>query len=156
MGRAGYTIMNSHATLAFGAQTPTSKLLPNSFKTALEEVEDEICALAAEVAYQKKECQVLKSEQDTIVDVAKAQHSDIERYLAKECKILDDCILKQSDRQTSEYNRLDGQVKDATKIVNDLDSSRMECVRMLIRVQDVLGVRTDPNEAFMQPLASSA
>jgi len=28
-----------------------NKLLPNSFKTALEEIEDEILALAAEVAY---------------------------------------------------------------------------------------------------------
>lgn len=52
--------------------------------------------MAAEVAYNKKECIILKSEQDTIVDVAKTQHSDIERYLAKEVKILDDVILKQN------------------------------------------------------------
>ena len=34
----------------------------------------------------------LKSEQDTIVDIAKAQDSDIERYLSKENGILKDVI----------------------------------------------------------------
>jgi len=46
--------------------------LPNSFKTALEEIEDEINSLAADVAYMKKETRILKSEQDTIGDVAKS------------------------------------------------------------------------------------
>ena len=69
-------------------------MLPNSFKTALEEIEDEIENLKAEVAYQNKEMRILKTEQDTIVDVAKAQDADIERYLTKESKILDDVIIK--------------------------------------------------------------
>jgi len=50
--------------------------------------------LAAEISFNKKECKILKSEQDTIIDVAKAQDVDIERYLHKEIKILDDVILK--------------------------------------------------------------
>ena len=41
---------------------------------------------------------ILKSEQDTIVSVAKAQDADIERYLNKETTILDDVILKQNKR----------------------------------------------------------
>lgn len=157
MGRAGVAIMGSNASnsLGFGATTPGSKLLPNSFKTAIEEVEDEINALAAEVAYQRKECQVLLSEQNTITDVAKAQHADIKRYLDRECKILDDCIVKQSNRQCQEFSRLDTGVQQVNSMVCDLDAARMECVRKLIRVQDVLGVKTDPNEAFMQPLQGS-
>ena len=99
---------------------------------------------------------VLKSEQDTIVDVAKAQDADIERYLNKEIKILNDVIVKQQDRQCTECRRLDGQCCDVKKMVEDLDSNRMECVRKLLRVQDVLGVRTDTNEAFLQPLAPRA
>ena len=75
-------------------KSPTGGNLPNSFKTALEEIEDEIENLKAEVAYQNKEMRILKSEQDTIVDVAKAQDADIERYLTKESKILDDVIIK--------------------------------------------------------------
>jgi hypothetical protein len=130
--------------------------LPNSFKTALEEIEDEIIELQKEVAYQKKEMKVLKSEQDTIVDVAKAQDADIERYLNKEIKILNDVIVKQQDRQSTECKRLDGQCNDVKKMVDHLDINRMECVRKLVRVQDVLGVRTDPNEAFLQPLAGRA
>ncbi len=72
--------------------TQTPKLLPNSFITALEEIEDEITKLSAEAAYYKKEYKLLKSEFDTITDIAKSQHTDIERYLAKEIKILDDII----------------------------------------------------------------
>jgi hypothetical protein len=68
--------------------------LPNSFKTALEEIEDEILAFKEEVSFATKEYKILKSEQDTIIDVAKAQDQDIERYLNKEIRILDDIILK--------------------------------------------------------------
>jgi len=35
---------------------------------------------------------ILKSECETIAEIAEAQHKDIERYLAKESKILNDCI----------------------------------------------------------------
>ena len=74
ISRAGASILNnSNQNLKF-TRTSNSKLLPNSFKTALEEVEDEINALAAEVAYQRKECLIMKSEQDTYTDIAKAQH----------------------------------------------------------------------------------
>ena len=38
---------------------------------------------------------ILKTEQDTIVDVAKAQDADIERYLKKEIRVLDHVIEKQ-------------------------------------------------------------
>ncbi len=54
----------------------------------------------------KKETRILKSEQDTIVDVAKSQSTDIERYLQKEIKVLEDVILKQHQRQETEYKRL--------------------------------------------------
>ena len=97
MGRAGAAIMGqSNQTLSI--KSPNTGLLPNSFKTALEEIEDEINELQQEVTFQKKEMAVLKSEQDTIVDVAKAQDADIERYLNKEVRILDDVICKQQDR----------------------------------------------------------
>lgn len=45
-------------------------MLPNSFKTALEEIEDEIIKLQAEAAFYKKEYSILKSESDTITDIA--------------------------------------------------------------------------------------
>ena len=48
---------------------------------------------------------ILKSEQDTIVAVAKAQDADIERYLNKEIKILDDVKVKQHARQDVEFRR---------------------------------------------------
>ena len=47
-----------------------------------------------EVAFCRKEVVVLKTEQDTVEDVAKAQTVDIKRYLQKEIAILDDVINK--------------------------------------------------------------
>ena len=62
-------------------------------------------ALKAEVALSRKEVRQLKSEQDTVEDVAKAQCADIERYLSKEIKILDDTITKANKRQKAENMR---------------------------------------------------
>ena len=54
--------------------------------------------LKQEVAVSRKEVKQLKGEQDTVEDVAKAQCTDIERYLSKEIKILDDVICKANKR----------------------------------------------------------
>ena len=134
-------------------QSPTNKLLPNSTITALEEIEDELLSVKQELAFLKKECQNLKSDNDTIVQIATTQHSDIQRYLDKEIRVLDDVINKQSKRQEAEHTRLKGQATDVKNVLRDLDSSRMECVRKLNRVEQVLGVHTDPNETFRQPLS---
>ena len=48
----------------------------------------------------------MKSEQDTILDVAKSQCDDVTRYLEKEGSILFDVITKQAMRQKAEYSRL--------------------------------------------------
>jgi len=53
--------------------------------------------------FQRKEVRQLKSEQDTVEDVAKAQCADIERYLQKEIAILDD-IQKKSDKKQKTEN----------------------------------------------------
>ena len=52
--------------------------------------------LATEVSYGKNEVGILKSELETIGDVAKSQTSDIERYLEKENHYSKGC-----DRQTT-------------------------------------------------------
>ena len=57
--------------------SPSNFLLPNSFVTALEEIEDEILNLKAEISFCNKEYKILHSELDTITDVAKTQNADI-------------------------------------------------------------------------------
>ena len=47
----------------------------------------------------------MKSEQDTVEDVAKAQCADIKRYLEKEIVILDDVQKKANTRQETENLR---------------------------------------------------
>lgn len=83
-----------------------SQRYPFSFKTALDKIEEEILALAAEVAFCRKEVHIQKTEQDTVADVAKTQCADIERYLHKEVEILDNVIKQQQDRQEIEFKRL--------------------------------------------------
>jgi hypothetical protein len=63
--------------------------------TAVEKIEEDIEALRAELQFCRKEVVVLSSEQETCANVAVAQTADIDRYLHKEIRILDDMILKQ-------------------------------------------------------------
>ena len=57
------------------------------------------------MAFCRKEVGILKTEQDTVEDVAKAQTVDIKRYLQKEIAILDDVINKFNIRQKAENSR---------------------------------------------------
>ena len=78
---------------------------PFSFKASIDELEDSIRNLAQEVAFFKKEVNVLKQEQDTVEEVAETQCMDIKRYLSKELGILDDVINKANVRQKAENSR---------------------------------------------------
>lgn len=70
MGRAGAAILaqNMSAKSNFDAQSTYSTVskLPFSFKTAIDQIEEEILALASEVSYGKKEVEILKTELETI------------------------------------------------------------------------------------------
>lgn len=144
--------MMNNSNYNLSVQSPNNKMLPNSFKTALEEIEEEILELKADVSFATKEYKILKSEQDTIVDVANTQDTDIKRYLQKEIKVLEDVIQRTDARQRDEFKRLHKQVADVKAIILDLDASRMVCVKKHLRVETVLGIKTDPNEAFLRPL----
>lgn len=119
MGRSGAQIMNiggvldsspllgSVGSMAQVQSSPgLSQRFPFSFKTALDQIEEEILNLAAEVAFCRKEVMIQKTEQDTVATVAKTQCADIERYLNKEVEILDNVITQQQDRQNIEFKRL--------------------------------------------------
>merc|ERR1712113_786700 len=96
---------------------------------------------------------ILKQEQDTVEEVSNTQCMDIKRYLSKELKVLDDVINKANMRQKAEHSRFQIQVAQVKTISNELDKSRMEALERLLKVQGNLGIQTDPNEAFLRPLA---
>ena len=108
--------------------------------------------LKQEVAFARKEVRQLKSEEDTVADVAKAQCQDIERYLSKEIAILDDVINKANKRQKAENMRFQVQISQVRQISEELDDSRLECVRAVRRVETNLGIEVDPNEKFQESL----
>ena len=66
-----------------------------------------------------------------------------------------DVISRQHTRQNAEFCRLSEQVGHVHEIKKELEERRMECVVRLLKVQDQLGVETDPNEAFLQPYTQS-
>ena len=86
-------------------------------------------------------------------EVSETQCMDIKRYLIKELTILDDVINKSNVRQKAENSRFQLQVAQVKQISNELDKSRMEALERLLKVQGNLGIVTDPNEAFLQPLS---
>ena len=95
----------------------------------------------------------MKQEQDTVEEVSETQCMDIKRYLQKEIAILDDVIAKANVRQKAENSRFQIQVAQVKQISNELDKHRMEALQRLLTVQGNLGIQTDPNEAFLRPLA---
>ena len=125
---------------------------PFSFKSAIDQLEDEILELKREVTFCRKEVVVLKTEQDTVEDVAKAQTVDIKRYLQKEIAILDDVINKFNIRQKAENSRFQIQISQCRIILNELEDNRLECLRNLRKVESNLGIETDPNEFYQESL----
>jgi hypothetical protein len=61
MSRAGANMLNTRnmmSSFQIGSPTAVNAKLPFSFKTALEDIEDEILALQAEVSHWKKEVKI--------------------------------------------------------------------------------------------------
>lgn len=101
--------------------------------------------LKQEVQYCHNEVQILKSEQNTICDVAQAQGTDIEKYLHNEIDILNDVICNQAVRQKAEVSRIQDQIGTVTQIRAELNHSRSKCEKKLMKVVGQLGVQTvDP------------
>ena len=86
------------ATIAGQSSSTLRSQQPFSFKAAIDQLEEEIVQLKADVSFARKEVRQLKSEQDTVESIAIAQCNDIQRYLQKEINILDDVILKANKR----------------------------------------------------------
>ena len=84
--------------------------------------------------------------------MAKAQCTDIQRYLQKEIAILDDVQIKAKKRQTAENSRFQIQIGQVRQISEELDDSRLECVQGVRRIEQNLGIEVDPNEKFTESL----
>ena len=65
-----------------------------SFKAFCDELENDINETRKELQFCKKEVQVLNTERDTVLEMAKTKCEDIDRYLHKEIKYLEELIQK--------------------------------------------------------------
>ena len=135
-------------------KSPKRMQPPSSFKAKLDEIEDEILQLAQELSFCKKEVKNLQSEQATVAEVAQTQSDDIERYLNKETKILEDIINKSHQRQLAENSRFMQQCNQTKRMDDDLNAERIGCVERVQQVQCTVGVETDKMDVYTQPLSA--
>jgi urocanate hydratase len=77
---------------------------------------------------------------------------DIQRYLLKETTILEDVVNKANSRQKAENSRFYSQVGQIARICKELNEDRQACVDRVSKVQDALGIATDPLEGYKMPL----
>ena len=89
LGAAGHHIMGSSQM-----EVGSGKGGVPSFKTFTDELENDINETRKELQFCKKEVQVLNSERDTVLEMAKTKCDDIDRYLHKEISYLEELIHK--------------------------------------------------------------
>lgn len=76
-----------------------------SFVSNLFELEEEIAETRKELNFCKKEVQILNSERDTVLEMADTKCEDINKYLAKEIRYLEELISKSNTKQKAENSR---------------------------------------------------
>ena len=65
---------------------------------------------------------------------------------------MDDVINKFNIRQKAENSRFQIQTSQCRQILNELEDNRLDCLGNLRKVEKNLGVETDPNEYYQEPL----
>ena len=65
-----------------------------NFTAFTNELEDEINEVRKELNFLKKEIHILNTEKETIADMAQTKSNDIDRYLTKELKYLEELVCK--------------------------------------------------------------
>ena len=65
-----------------------------SFISIVQELEEEINETRKELNFCKKEVQILNTEKETVAEMAQTKCEDIDRYLTKEIRYLEELIAK--------------------------------------------------------------
>jgi hypothetical protein len=89
----------------------------------------------------------LNTERETVLEMARTKLQDIDKYLHKEIRYLDELVKKDHDKQSKEFSKFWLQTQQVKTIEDDLDDHRMELVKRILTIQDHLGVETGPLEA---------
>ena len=118
-----------------------------SFSGFVYDLEEEIAETRKELNFCKKEVQILNTERDTVLEMARTKLQDIDKYLHKEIRYLDELVKKDHDKQSKEFGKFWQQTQQVKGIEDALDDHRMELVKRILTIQDHLGVETGPLEA---------
>lgn len=89
----------------------------------------------------------MNTERETVLEMARTKLQDIDKYLHKEIRYLDELVKKDHDKQSKEFSKFWLQTQQVKTIEDDLDDHRMELVKRILTIQDHLGVETGPLEA---------
>ena len=77
----------------------------SNFINYLNDLEDEINETRKELNFCKKEVFILKTEENTVAEMAQAKMVDIDKYLNKEIHYLEELINKAKIKQKAENSR---------------------------------------------------
>ena len=87
--------------------------------------------------------------------MAQSKNSDIDKYLRKELKYLEELINKSQVKQKAENSRFSHQCQQVKLIANELDDERMILVKRVINVEDHLGIETGAFENEQHSLSGN-
>ena len=76
----------------------------------------------------------MNTERETVLEMARTKLQDIDKYLHKEIRYLDELVKKDHDKQSKEFSKFWLQTQQVKTIEDDLDDHRMELVKRILTI----------------------
>lgn len=76
----------------------------------------------------------MNTERDTVLEMARTKLQDIDKYLHKEIRYLDELVKKDHEKQSKEFGKFWQQTQQVKQIEDDLDDHRMELVKRILTI----------------------
>jgi len=76
----------------------------------------------------------LNTERATVLEMASTKLDDIDKYLHKEIRYLDELVKKDHEKQSKEFSKFWLQTQQVKGIEDELDDHRMELVKRILTI----------------------
>ena len=76
----------------------------------------------------------MNTERDTVLEMASTKLDDIDKYLHKEIRYLDELVKKDHEKQSKEFSKFWLQTQQVKGIEDELDDHRMELVKRILTI----------------------
>lgn len=76
----------------------------------------------------------MNTERATVLEMASTKLDDIDKYLHKEIRYLDELVKKDHEKQSKEFSKFWLQTQQVKGIEDELDDHRMELVKRILTI----------------------